>query len=224
MTIHRIRCDRQHPCKTCVGKDIALSCTYSPGPQRKATVGVGDRIQQLEAMVRSLMQEQQQQSLPSENLFAISPAQSFPGGTPQSLSTSRRGATLLASVDDGVLPPPLHNRKGDATPTSPVLSEHGNMRLHSHGANYVSNVHWAAILDSISELNDVYETEREVAMLASSDYVPHYSPGPRLLYEPVQATKDEILSSIPTRPVVDRMISRYFNIQGVAPGIVHYYY
>ena len=92
------------------------------------------------------------------------------------------------------------------------------MRLHSHGANYVSSVHWAAILDSISELNDIYETEREVAMLASSDYVPHYSPGPRLLYEPVQASRNEILSSIPARAVVDRMVARYFNIQGVAPG------
>jgi hypothetical protein len=110
------------------------------------------------------------------------------------------------------------NSKDGATSTSPVPSEYGNMRLHSHGANYVSSVHWAAILDSISELNDIYEREREVAMLASSDYVPHYSPGPRLLYEPVQATKDEILSSIPARAVVDRMVARYFNTQGVAPG------
>jgi hypothetical protein len=103
-------------------------------------------------------------------------------------------------------------------PTSPLPTEHGNMRLHSHGANYVSSVHWAAILDSISELNDIYETEREEAMLASTDYVPHHSPGPRLLYEPVQATMDEILYSIPARAVVDRMVARYFNTQGVAPG------
>jgi len=97
------------------------------------------------------------------------------------------------------------------------------MRLHSHGANYVGGVHWAAILDSISELNDTYETEREAAVLTSSDYVPHSSPGPRLLYEPVQATKDEIISSIPARAVVDRMVARYFNTQDVAPGTVHYY-
>jgi hypothetical protein len=110
------------------------------------------------------------------------------------------------------------NSEDVATPTSPMPSEHGSLRLHSHGTNYVSSVHWAGILNSISELNDVYETEREVAMLTSSEYVPHFSPGPRLLYEPVQATKDEILSSIPARAVVDRMIARYFNTQGVAPG------
>jgi hypothetical protein len=114
------------------------------------------------------------------------------------------------------------NIKDGTTPTSPMPSEHGNMRLHSHGSNYVSSVHWAAILDSISELNDTYEMERDAVMLTPTDYVPHYSPGPRLVYEPVQATKDEIISSIPARPVVDRMVARYFNTQDVAPGTVHY--
>jgi len=92
------------------------------------------------------------------------------------------------------------------------------MRLHSHGSNYVGSVHWAAVLDSISELKDHYEKEEEVRMLATSDYEPRDSPGPRLLYEPVQATKADILASIPTRPVVDRMVARYFNSQGTVPG------
>lgn len=91
--------------------------------------------------------------------------------------------------------------------------------MHSYGANYVSSVHWAAVLDSISELKDHYEKEEEARMLATIDYAPRYSPGPRLLYEPVQATKADILASIPARPVVDRMVARYFNAQGVAPGI-----
>ena len=91
--------------------------------------------------------------------------------------------------------------------------------MHSHGANYVSSVHWAAVLDSISELKDHYEKEEEARMLATSDYIPLHSPGPRLLYEPVQATKADILASVPARPVVDRMVARYFNAQGVAPGI-----
>ena len=93
------------------------------------------------------------------------------------------------------------------------------MLKHSHGANYVSSVHWAAVLDSISELKDHYGKEEEARMLASSDCVPSYGPGPRLLYEPVQATKADILATIPARPVVDRMVARYFNTQGVAPGM-----
>lgn len=108
--------------------------------------------------------------------------------------------------------------------TSPASSERGSMRLYSHGANYVSSVHWAAVLDSISELKDHYEKEEEARTLATSDYVSCYSPGPRLLYEPVQATKSDILASIPARPVVDRMVARYFNTQGIAPGISSFFH
>lgn len=168
LTVDRIRCDRQLPCKTCVSKDIALSCTYTPDLlQKNPVVSVGDRIQQLEALVRSLMQQQQQ---PSSN-----------------------------------------------EPPSGASDNHERLRLH--GINYISSVHWAAILDSISELNETYETERHAAMLGSiNEDLPSQNPTPRLLYEPVHATKDDIISSIPNRAVVDRMVARYFNIQGVAPG------
>ncbi|KAF3390998.1 hypothetical protein DPV78_011151 [Talaromyces pinophilus] len=171
----KIRCDRQLPCKTCVSKDIALSCTYTPGLlQKNPVVSVGDRIQQLEALVRSLMQQRQQQQQPSSN-----------------------------------------------EPPSGTSDNHERLRLHSNGINYISSVHWAAILDSISELNETYETERHAAMLGSiNDDSPSQSPTPRLLYEPVHATKDEIISSIPNRAVVDRMVARYFNIQGVAPAVL----
>ena len=152
------------------------------------------------------MQQQQQQ-----------PTQSFqgtPGESSQSLSIGSGVVTPLASVNEEVHLP--SSKDGAA---SPVVSEHGNFRLHSHGANYVSDVHWAAVLDSISEINDLYETEKEARMLATSDYMPDYSsPSPRLLYEPVQVTKDDILASIPARAVVDRMVARHFNMQGVVPG------
>ncbi|OTA93955.1 hypothetical protein M434DRAFT_72262 [Hypoxylon sp. CO27-5] len=97
------------------------------------------------------------------------------------------------------------------------------MRIDSHGANYVSSVHWAAVLDSISELKDHYEKEKEEAasMLTPADYVPCSSPGPRLLYEPVHATKADILASIPARPVVDRLVARYFHAHGVASAVLH---
>ena len=168
-------------------------------------MGVGDRIQQLETLVRSLMQQQQQQQ---------------PGSQDKDVAVN--STSPMPSEYGNIFVPPhgtaYGNNEERATSASPAASEHGSMRLHSHGANYVSSVHWAAILDSISELNEVYETEREVAMLASSDSVPRSIPGPRLFYEPVHTTKEEILSSIPARAVVDRMVARYFNSQGVTPG------
>ncbi|KNB10472.1 hypothetical protein FOXG_10665 [Fusarium oxysporum f. sp. lycopersici 4287] len=97
------------------------------------------------------------------------------------------------------------------------------MRLNSHGvgASYVGSVHWAAVLDSISELRDHYEEQEEARLLATNDHLFLHSPGPRLLYEPVQTTKADLLASVPARPVVDRMVARYFNTQGVVPSILH---
>lgn len=226
-----MRCDRQLPCKTCVSKGIALSCTYTPGPQRKGTASVGERIQQLEALVRSLVQQQQTPqtpAVPPDGPFTDSPTHLFrgtPAESPQSVSVGPEGITPVRSADEGTgettASPLAHTSLSNSNDyaTSPAPSEHGSMRMHSHshGASYVSSVHWAAVLDSISELKDHYEEEEEARMLATSDYAPRCSPCPRLLYEPVQATKADILASIPARPVVDRMVARYFNMQG-APG------
>ncbi|KAJ5280358.1 fungal-specific transcription factor domain protein [Penicillium angulare] len=128
--------------------------------------------------------------------------------------------TPLASVNHDTLSPRQHafiaHTKDDVS-ASPASSEYGSMRNHSHGASYVGSTHWASVLDSISELKNQYEKEEEARILATDDHIPTRGPGPLLLYQPVQATKDEILASIPPRPTVDRMIARYFNLQNVTP-------
>ncbi|RKK07379.1 hypothetical protein BFJ65_g17583 [Fusarium oxysporum f. sp. cepae] len=201
------------------------------GPRKsKSKVSVGDRIQQLEELVRSLVgqqQHQQQQQTPTVNPdglngeFSEHSFQPSTATSPQSVSTAP-----LASLDEDTLVPALRHesisRSRDRA-DSPGPSEPGSMRLHSHGvgASYVGSVHWAAVLDSISELRDHYEEEEEARMLATNDHVLLHSPGPRLLYEPIRTTKADLLASIPARPVVDRMVARYFNAQGVIPGILH---
>ncbi|KAF9768696.1 hypothetical protein IL306_013964 [Fusarium sp. DS 682] len=194
-----------------------LSCGSRKG---KSKVSVGDRIQQLEDLVRSLVGQQQQQTPAinhdgivgglSEPLFQASPASTAP----------------LTSVDEDTLVPALRHAsisRSRDRPDSPGPSEPGSMRLHSLGvgASYVGSVHWAAVLDSISELRDHYEEEEEARMLATNDHILLQSPGPRLLYEPVQTIRADLLASIPARPVVDRMVARYFNAHGVIPSILH---
>jgi Fungal Zn(2)-Cys(6) binuclear cluster domain len=55
----KLKCDRQQPCKTCVDRGLALSCTYvrnTPARQEpKAPHSVHDRIDQLEKLVTTLM-------------------------------------------------------------------------------------------------------------------------------------------------------------------------
>ncbi|RKL06557.1 hypothetical protein BFJ71_g2500 [Fusarium oxysporum] len=118
----------------------------------------------------------------------------------------------LTTLEEETLVPASKNtpisQSKDGT-DSPRASEPGSMRLNSHGvgASYVGSVHWAAVLDSISELRDHYEEQEEARLLATNDHLFLHSPGPRLLYEPVQTTKADLLASVPARPVVDRMVA-----------------
>ncbi|KAF5679316.1 hypothetical protein FCIRC_6161 [Fusarium circinatum] len=202
---------------------IGLSFTYeSGGPSKgKSKVSVGHRIQQLEELVRSLLS--QQQSTPDVDPDGLIRELSSQAKSPQSVSTVPQ-----ASLDENTLVPAIDRasisqENGIANPPAPSPSEPGSMRINSHdvSASYVGSVHWAAVLDSISELKDHYEEEEESRMLDTNDHVLLQSPGPRLLYEPVLTTKAELLASIPPRPVVDRLVARYFNTQGVVPSILH---
>ena len=185
-------------------------------------MNVGERIHELEALVRSLLQQQQTQQTPTVapnapplDLSTRYPVHSLPDGSPQSVHVNFEDTAprVPAEVDSGSTATFSKDRA-----ISHVPLEDRIMRMHSYGASYVSSVHWAAVLDSISELKDHYQKDEDARLLATSDQIPCDSSGPRLLYEPVRATKDDILVSVPDRPVVDRMVARYFNAQGVAPG------
>ncbi|KAJ5992521.1 fungal-specific transcription factor domain protein [Penicillium sp. IBT 35674x] len=152
-----------------------------------------------------------------------SSSRSAPRKSPQGVYRESEGTMPLVSVDAEFMLPSSHvslsNGKGHETSPapSPASSEYGSMRPHSHGAEYVGSAHWAAVLDSISELKDHYEEEEEARMPVSNDRMPYRSSGPLLLYQPVKVTKVEILASMPARPVVDRLIARYFFLRDTAP-------
>ncbi|TXC01107.1 hypothetical protein FocTR4_00009280, partial [Fusarium oxysporum f. sp. cubense] len=215
----RVRCDRQLPCKTCTNRGIGLSCTYEVGctSRGKSKVSVRDRIQQLEDLVHSLARQQQTPVVHADSLVRESsdpPSRQSISTIP--LTTPDEETPVAASKNT-----PISQSKDSTDP--PRASEPGSMRLNSHGvgASYVGSVHWTAVLDSISELRDHYEEQEEARLLATNDHLFLHSPGPMLLYEPVQTTKADLLASIPARPVVDRMVARYFNTQGVVPSILH---
>jgi hypothetical protein len=94
------------------------------------------------------------------------------------------------------------------------------MQLTSSGTSYVNSAHWAAVLDGIAELKDHFEKEKEmyasIRLLDSS--FPDWT-GPELVYGCTELPiKEEILASIPTRQVVDRLVSRYFSSFEMSPG------
>ncbi|KAF5671679.1 transcriptional regulatory [Fusarium heterosporum] len=101
-------------------------------------------------------------------------------------------------------------------------ADYGSMQSNKDGENYVGSAHWAAVLDSIAELKDHVDNEELLQVEQEASDYPYLETGPKLLYGcPTPATKDEILASIPKRPVVDRLVSRYFNSFEMSPAVLH---
>ncbi|KAL9571855.1 hypothetical protein ACKAV7_004001 [Fusarium commune] len=192
-------CRRRKPCSSCVQRELGLSCTYASDrvaggdAAHQPRVTTQDRIRHLESLVFDLMQQS-----------SVNQGQ-HGGGTPCSPVGSTR-----SPVDTAVTTP----------------ADYGSMQSTGGGANYVGSSHWAAVLDGIAELKDHFDNEEEAS---HPDVQGVESPaaemtGPQLLYGcPKPASKDEILASILTlsRPVVDRLVSRYFNSFEMSPAVLH---
>lgn len=75
--------------------------------------------------------------------------------------------------------------------------------------NYVGSDHWEAILEDIAELKiDVENTDISEMV----DFKP------RILFGVNRhATRPEIMSSVPPRPICDMLLSRWFDIMDMAP-------
>lgn len=204
----RSKCNRQQPCTNCSSRGMSLSCIYadasihstmqspvSIGYDQKLnpTASITDRIQQLENLVVTLMKDNSANVSQSEPQVPLAnPVVSNPSNTVTSNSMPEDcGETI---VQDPASPPGL-----------------GRIKVSTSSTSYVSNAHWAAVLDGISDLKDCFEKEDDSPQ-------PEYA-SPQLLYGSLnRASKSEILSSIPPRPVVDRLVSRYFNALDMAPG------
>lgn len=161
-----------------------------------------DRIQHLESLVVSLMQKTATKDSFQE-ASAASRADSIPA------SGNITGATTAQHTADDASTP----------------SDYGSMKLSDSGTSYVGSAHWAAVLGGIAELKDLFEGEesREVEESHIAEHASHpfHSDlsGPQLLYgNPQYATKEEILASVPVRPVADRLLSSFFNLFEMSPG------
>ena len=202
----RLKCDRKHPCSTCSTRGLALSCSYPNSHHAVSQDGtaritrpkgsVQDRIVQLESLVESLIPktatvEQQQQQQQQQDAITIE------SDTPTSINT-----------------PENEEHTAPSTP-----SEYGSMMSCRTGVKYVGSTHWVAVLDGISELKDHFQQEADVVPqdIMPQSPPPPYESIPHLLYGTTKAaTKDEVLASMPPRSIVDRFISRYFNIMDLS--------
>lgn len=174
-------------------------------PFQKSSNNMEDRISQLEELVRSLRSKLSSLKPPGKEAEdRFNPLD--PKEPTQALNQDEQAMTGC----------PEHFQ--------PRLADmFGRISLENDETSYVSAAHWTAILDSIAELRNLFEDD-EGSSFPDLELEMRQPPTekPALLFlSHKYASKHDILSSVPSRPIVDRLVSGYFSAMDMAPVVVH---
>ncbi|KAF1964283.1 hypothetical protein BU23DRAFT_604894 [Bimuria novae-zelandiae CBS 107.79] len=91
-----------------------------------------------------------------------------------------------------------------------LTHDFGHIRLQGNTSSYVESDHWRAILDEIDDLKDMARGEADSIHETTNDGV-QTLPGADLFFlHTYPATKTEIIAALPSRPLLDSIIARYF--------------
>ncbi|KAH8178984.1 fungal specific transcription factor domain-containing protein [Sarocladium implicatum] len=137
-------------------------------------------------------------------VMSLMEAQPLPTPSPSPSSAP----SLPASVDEllKVSKAPKTSKGQDEAP----LPDPGTLNLRDCHTSYVQSGHWEAILTKIRGLKEDLITDSKTL------------PGSHVFYGPTRhASREEILSTIPPRLVVDRLISIHFDAYLVTPFLIH---
>lgn len=169
----------------------------SPNLSRSSKVprphAVQDRLVQLERLVVSLMAD-------SGNKAPMNPIPEVPALSPPNLVPSSDSTIEIKEE----------------------IPECGSMSISESEVSYVGRDHWAILLDGIADLKVHLDHEEQLRLSntpPSHGSDEHGSPAAQpksgyaiLLYgDRRHVSREEILSKLPPKAVVDRHISRYFN-------------
>ncbi|KAF4996034.1 hypothetical protein FDECE_12602 [Fusarium decemcellulare] len=137
-------------------------------------------------------------------------------GAAQECSSLPNGAGHEANVPESANSIPNQNQQGPR----PNL-EAGSLNTSASASSYVSGAHWVAILDSISELKEQVQSEdediskdHEDPLIRAEDHKPSLLFG----YQ-CNLSKEDLIATLPARPIVDRWVSEYFNDLDMMPHI-----
>ncbi|KAH8660808.1 fungal-specific transcription factor domain-containing protein [Tricladium varicosporioides] len=204
---HKLRCDRQSPCSSCVRRGKHAECTYSTSEQeRKDAIDyrpyarnqqARQRVARLENLVTEMREMEHRSRQPSDD---------------RSLSSELLNNPVppLAPLDDN------------------TIGSMGNLSLTDNHEVYVGSSHWVTILEDIrllkDELSDEYSdgtTSQESASLSAGLMGRPPPTRVSLLTSITCLPKEQILAMIPPRKVTDRHVSHFFNTFDLAPIILH---
>lgn len=212
----KVRCDRGHPCSSCVKRDEADSCIYErlpvalalPSPKTEINrQAAEDRLSRLEATVKDLMQTTQ---------------------TSSSASASA-SARLSHSSGHSSFSPNVPNAVGHSEPLPEIPSENIEQQRHqpqdskeTRDIGYVGATHWSAILDDIHGLKEILESTRTEPDEHISAFEPAYL-GAEIIFGTSHNydIQHMITHFLPSRVEVDRFLSLYFRGETFIVPFVH---
>ncbi|KAI9782128.1 MAG: hypothetical protein M1839_005475 [Geoglossum umbratile] len=117
--------------------------------------------------------------------------------------------------------------EGEESDVEQVRKSFGFMKVDKHNTLYVADSHWAAILSDITEVKNYWVEHKKqyeeqlVKVKAANELYGTPKLSSFLFGSAGPADKSELLSAIPSKPVVDKLIVRYFNSYDPVIHIIH---
>ncbi|KAB5546898.1 fungal-specific transcription factor domain-containing protein [Coniochaeta sp. 2T2.1] len=200
----KLKCNREQPCQNCAARSEEASCKFR-GPKNGASAPAGvpgsssgerdatrQRIDHLEDLVKRLIAERQASSpRPSSNGSSTEP-------TPESVS---HNADLTQLPPDG-------SKKGP----DPAESGAGETVIDATHSVYHGGDDWYTVLREINELKKTYTQQDEQHDFSFRSAYTHTVDGSGFLSGQVKPIERiEILSTLPPKPEVDRLIAFFFD-------------
>ncbi|KAJ5698605.1 hypothetical protein N7462_000610 [Penicillium macrosclerotiorum] len=219
----KLKCNRSHPCENCVKRGDAASCNYAQAstrkknqPQQASPTSPDDmqnRIDRLEGLVLSLMTNGNQSAGPAAALAAIS-------GESSAGSTGLSNEIDVDAVDDDA------EGNLEESDTEQVTKSFGVMKMDNNKSYYISEAHWASVLNDIAEVRNFFSSHKkqieEHAEKVKAARPRTDVPGSTLLFGVMKPlSRAEIMASVPSKYTTDILVARYFNSYDPATHILH---
>ncbi|KAL6857356.1 hypothetical protein J3F83DRAFT_751376 [Trichoderma novae-zelandiae] len=214
-------CNRGQPCEGCTRRNQASLCRYAPNairnkPRPPKAGNIQERLDNLEMMLSSIA------SNPAASGIGIGMGMGSKAGkqaAPDSNNNNNNRVSASFPQHRAAATSP-QTRQDDLTlpPEQPHRHESGNGQV-----SYIEPSHWRAILDEIKEVREhlsVFDRPLLQDEPERKSFVPEEGAG--YLFGTFPAVElEDVISSLPERPVCDALVSQYFNSRFMVLGILH---
>ncbi len=212
---YRSKCNRASPCDSCIKRNQPSSCQYALNVWRSEAgfpkkSNLTDRLKNLEALVSSFAAQD----------LVVQQRKRTNG---DSAITDHQDAHALNAMSSeepeqpSLTPKPGPNASNQSKSQKGLNPETPRIRQTPNGhVNYVDSSHWLSVLEDIREVREHLSVPggflpQDMPSSSSASWEPELPEVSSVLGLDTSISLDEILTSLPPRPMCDRLLSHYFN-------------